>query len=202
MEAIQPWCQLDLTEVLTQILPSSFLLLLATTRLLLLLILSTRPESVSSVFAGVIMLAAVESGDVKILATLLHEACSGDSRSAVIPLLLAHPDIDVNARNKYGRPPFDSACSERASCVREMLRDSRVKVNEASSSWTPFYYAAGSGYLDVIRCWIASGRKIDLGKPGDIFITDAIGAASMNGETEVVTYWRDSRRIQRKPDIK
>jgi len=167
-------------------------------------------------------LAAVESGDVKILAelmrqdpgfdvnmgrgkfgdTLLHEACSGDSRSAVIPLLLAHPDIDVNARNKYGRPPFDSACSERASCVREMLRDSRVKVNEASSSWTPFYYAAGSGYLDVIRCWIASGRKIDLGKPGDIFITDAIGAASMNGETEVVTYWRDSRRIQRKPDIK
>jgi len=62
-------------------------------------------------FLLVIMLAAVEKGDAKELAelmrqdhgfnvnvdqdeiewTLLHYACLGDSRSAVIPLLLAHP---------------------------------------------------------------------------------------------------------------
>ena len=29
-----------------------------------------------------------------------------DSRSPVIPLLLAHPDIDVNVKNKYGETPF------------------------------------------------------------------------------------------------
>jgi len=64
---------------------------------------------------------AVESGDAKKLAelmrqnpgfkvnrnqngnmhTLLHEACYEDSRSPVIPLLLAHPDIDANAMDSY-----------------------------------------------------------------------------------------------------
>jgi len=68
------------------------------------------------------MLAAVRNGDAKELAelmrqdpgfevkmvldgherTLLHYACSGDNRSAVIPLLLAHPGIDVNVRDIYG----------------------------------------------------------------------------------------------------
>ena len=69
------------------------------------------------------MLAAIEKGDAEELAelirldppgfnvnmdqdgsggTLLHYACDRDSRSAVIPLLLAHPDIDVNVENKGG----------------------------------------------------------------------------------------------------
>jgi len=72
------------------------------------------------------MLAALESGDEKELAelmrqdpgfnvnmeqdeegwTLLHYACLTNSRSAVIPLLLAHPDIDVNLEDKFGRTPF------------------------------------------------------------------------------------------------
>ena len=43
--------------------------------------------------------------------TLLHYACVEDSRSAVIPLLLAHPDIDVNVKNKYGCTPFYYACA-------------------------------------------------------------------------------------------
>ena len=71
------------------------------------------------------MLAAVKSGDVEKLAelirqdpgfkvnqqnedgyTLLHYACNNDSRSAVIPFLLAHPDIDVNVKNMHGATPF------------------------------------------------------------------------------------------------
>jgi len=66
------------------------------------------------------MLAAVKKGDAKELAelmrqdpgfdvnmdqdgnewTLLHYACSEDSRSPVIPLLVAHPDIDVNVKDR------------------------------------------------------------------------------------------------------
>jgi len=65
------------------------------------------------------MLAAVREGDEKELAelirqdpgfdvnllngighTLLHHTCLGDRRSAVIPLLLAHPDIDVNLKEQ------------------------------------------------------------------------------------------------------
>jgi len=71
------------------------------------------------------MLAAVESGDAKELAklirqdpgfdvnmnhgdgrTLLHFACCDDRRTAVIPLLLAHPDIDVNVKDIHGSTPF------------------------------------------------------------------------------------------------
>jgi len=38
--------------------------------------------------------------------TLLHIACNRDSRSAVIPLLLAHPDIYVNVKNLGDTLPF------------------------------------------------------------------------------------------------
>ena len=76
------------------------------------------------------------------------------SRSAVIPILLAHPDIDVNVKNKYG--------------------------------FTPLWRAARYGHLDVIQWWIASGREMDFGKPGD-GKTDAIGGAKQNDETEVAT---------------
>jgi len=72
------------------------------------------------------MLAAVQNGDAKKLAELmrqdpgfkvnmavdesgnplLHHACKGDSRSTVIPLLLAHPEIDLNVKNNVGSTPF------------------------------------------------------------------------------------------------
>jgi len=38
--------------------------------------------------------------------TLFHCACYENHRSAVIPLLLAHPDIDVSVKSKYGETPF------------------------------------------------------------------------------------------------
>ena len=119
------------------------------------------------------MLAAVESGDKKKLAapirqdpgfkvnmavddgygfTLLHYAGRAESRSAVIPLLLAHPFIDVNVKNSSGETPFFSACNGRPSCVREMLKDSRVKVNEPDDDgYTPLCWAAYHGRLDVIK---------------------------------------------------
>ena len=72
------------------------------------------------------MLAAIDEGDVEELAelmrqnpgfkvnmdqdgngyTLLHYACRDSSRSAVIPLLLAHPDINVSLKTRYGETPI------------------------------------------------------------------------------------------------
>ena len=153
------------------------------------------------------MKAAVRSGDAKELAelmrqdpgfdvnmdrnrfgaSLLHYACYRDSRSAVIPLLPAHPDIDVSVKNEYGQAPFLYACGGSPSCVREMLKDSRVKVNEPDNDGcTPLWSVAANGQLDVIKWWIASGREMDLGMPGDD-ATDAFGAAKMYHMTEVVT---------------
>jgi len=84
------------------------------------------------------MLAAVNKGDAKELAelikqdlrfrvnrwvdamrrTLLHDACCESERSAVIPLLLAHPGINVNAKTEQGKTPFFLACLNGAtSCV-------------------------------------------------------------------------------------
>ena len=93
--------------------------------------------------------------------TPLHYACDGSRASAVIPLLLAHPDIDVNLKNIMGETPFYLAfASGSPSCVREMLKDSRVKLNEPNKyGYTPLWIASFNGYLDVIKWWIASGRK-------------------------------------------
>jgi len=155
------------------------------------------------------MLAAVESGDSKKLAelirqdpgfkvnidqdefgdTLLHYACGRDSRFAVIPLLLAHPDIDVNLKDKSGYTPFYYAClSGSTSCVREMMKDSRVNVNKPNGDGrTPLWHAAANGYLEVIKWWIISGREMDLGKPGDVDKTDAIRVAKKRGKLEIAT---------------
>ena len=130
------------------------------------------------------MLAAVKEGDAKELAelmrqdpgfkvnmdlneygyTLLHYACSEDSSSNGIPLLLAHPDIDVNVKNNGGRTPFYWACYGHTSCVREMLKDSRVKLNEPTNSGeTPLWIAARYAPLDthqVVDCvWEGDGSR-------------------------------------------
>ena len=86
----------------------------------------------------------------------------------MIPLLLAHPDIHVNVKNVYGQTPFYLASRNGyTSCVREMLKDSWVSVEEPSiDGFTPLYAAADYAHLDIIKWWIASGREMDLGKPG------------------------------------
>ena len=118
---------------------------------------------------------------------LLHFACDGSRSSPVIPLLLAHPDIDVNAKDKSSFTPFIWACNGHTSCVREMLKDSRVQVKESDSGGsTPLRWAATYGHVNVIKWWIASGREMDVGKPGD-WRTDAIGKSKKEGKTEVAT---------------
>jgi len=121
--------------------------------------------------------------------TFLHHACDeGENSSPVIPLLLAHPDIDVNVKSTGGQTPFYYPCLRGStSSAREMLKDSRVNVNKPRNDGiTPLWRAACNGYLDIIGWWIVSGREVDLGKPGDVDYTDAIGVAKIQGETEVV----------------
>jgi len=61
-------------------------------------------------------------------------------------------------------------------------------VNEPTNyGTTPLWSAAANGNLVIIKWWIASGREMDFGKPGDIHKTDAIGAAKYYSRPEVVT---------------
>ena len=117
----------------------------------------------------------------------LHIACENDLDS-IVSMLLAHPDIDVNQKDRFGNTPFMGAAGRgKISCVRLLLKDPRVKVNEPDyRGYTPLQHAAYNGHLDVIREWIASGREMDLGKPGDEK-TDAIGKAQARGNVKVTT---------------
>ena len=101
---------------------------------------------------------------------------------------MAHPDIDVNQKNLGGDTPFLQTCvNGRITCIQLLLKDARVKVNEPDNDgYTPLCYTAANGYLEVIKCWIASGREMDLGQPGNEE-NDAIGGAKQRGKTEVVS---------------
>jgi len=124
--------------------------------------------------------------------SVLHEACSqGDDK--VVSLLLAHPGIDVNQKDQDGSTPFKLACvGGNLRCARLLLADLRVKVNEPTNDgFTPLRWAAYRGHFKLTEWWIASGREIDLGEPGN-FYTDAIGQARtlesiLGRKAEVVT---------------
>jgi len=165
------------------------------------------------------MLAAVYGGDTKKLAelirqdpgfnvnmdqdgngwTLLHHACARDSRSPVIPLLLAHPDIDVNVKESGGHTPFYLACCGRPSCVREMLKDSRVNLNEPNK-----YGCTHSGLLLIVTALMSSsgglcpgGRSI-LGQEG--MSTRRMPWAWQGGQSSKKWWpcWRDSKVKKKK----
>jgi len=99
--------------------------------------------------------------------TALFAAC-WKGRDSVVSILLAHPDIDPNLKDENGNTPFMIASwNGNPSCVRLLLQDQLVMVNQPSDyGETPLWWAAHQGHQDVIKWWIASGREINLGKPG------------------------------------
>lgn len=115
--------------------------------------------------------------------TSLHRAAwDGDSKIAA--LLLAHPGIDVNRKNDDGLTPFCLCMGKKLnvpSCVHLLLGDYRVDLNEPDNNGcTPLWNAASIGYVYAIKRWIASGREIYLGQPGNTK-NDAILRAKDDG---------------------
>ena len=107
--------------------------------------------------------------------TALSAACF-NGHDSVVSVLLAHPDIDPNLKQKDGWTPFMTACwSGKTSGVRLLLQDQRVMINEPNiEGSTPLRWAAFKGNQDVIKWWIVSGREMNLGTPGDIDKTEVV----------------------------
>jgi len=116
----------------------------------------------------------------------LHAACR-NFHDPVVAILLDRPDVDVNQRDNNGDTPFLRACYwGNTRCVRLLLRDPRVKINILDNlGYSPLRWASRWSYLETIKVWIASGREMDLGQPGNEW-TDAIAVAEKWGKTEVV----------------
>jgi len=115
----------------------------------------------------------------------LIEACHFGYDS-IVPILLAHPGIDVNKKDSNGHTPLFRACYNGTTrCALFLLKDPRVDVKEQTANGeTAFFRAAVEGFLPIVKTWIASGREIDLGKPGNEK-TDVIAAAGRKKKLEV-----------------
>ena len=99
----------------------------------------------------------------------LHQACS-NKHSAIVSLLLAHPDVDVNLKDNFGDVPF--AYAQDGAVLRLLLADTRVKINEPNTGGeTALSQASKKGNLEAVKWIIASGRQLD----GTA--TDALNAA-------------------------
>jgi len=100
--------------------------------------------------------------------TALHLACALDG--PIVAILLAHPGINVNLKDGLGGTAFLVACYKGdLACVREMLKDSRVNLNEPEDDGcTALWYATRAGSSDMIKCcglrlegrWISGNQRM------------------------------------------
>lgn len=125
--------------------------------------------------------------------TALHLACL-HGQDEIVSLLLTAPTISVNAKNWHGNTAFKLACDgKRLSCVKMLLEDPRVNPNlPDNQGHSPLWSAAMSGFCEVVRLWIVSGREMDLGEPGNER-NDAIWAAT-NDRFGLGQEWEVPRR--------
>jgi len=118
--------------------------------------------------------------------TALHMAC-WNGHDAIVALLLAHPDIRVNQRTEVGEIPFMAACcGGNTTSIWLLLRDLRVQPNECDlEGYSPLWWAAYYGQIDLIKWWIASRREVilDMGSAN----SDALAEARNEGKLEVAS---------------
>ena len=99
--------------------------------------------------------------------TALHWA-SQNGHGDIVTLLLHHPAIDVNVKTKGDATPLAVAAEKGSPCVRLLLQDARVEVNNVAKWGDSALDKAITGfYMDTVRLFIASGRDLELGGDED-----------------------------------
>eukprot|EP00741_Cyanophora_paradoxa_P016267 tig00020911_g15706.t1 len=81
----------------------------------------------------------------------------------VVRLLLARPEVDVNARDEEGRTPlYAAAFSGGAATVQALLAAPGVDVNAGRRGATPLYGACMLHNVDAVRGQAAAGRRFQI----------------------------------------
>jgi len=92
--------------------------------------------------------------------TALHQAVGVE----IVKALLAHPDINVNCRDRKGHTPFFLLCCAKGGVpvVRLLSKDPHVDVTLADDGGcTPLWWASRFGNGNTIKWLIASGRDLE-----------------------------------------
>ena len=109
--------------------------------------------------------------------TALHHLCEGRfGKENIMKALLAHTEVNVNAKNTLGSTPLTLACANSGmlGCIKLLLKDPRVEVNMANNYgntplWTLIWNAGWTltEYLEEIKWLVAlRGDELDLEKKG------------------------------------
>jgi len=79
-----------------------------------------------------------------------------------VQVLLAHPDINVNAQVREGPTAFLFSCWKgHVAAANVLMRDPRVDITMPDDhTHTPLWYAAHWGHREVIEWLIASGSGL------------------------------------------
>jgi len=95
--------------------------------------------------------------------TALFLGCSM-GHADIVSMLLALPQVNVNAGDIYGTTPLMIACDHGASEIVDLLLgDPRLDASRCDQGGcTALWHAAFNGHLDVIKVLIASARDLDL----------------------------------------
>jgi len=129
----------------------------------------------------------MSNGELK---TPLHVACRTGS-PYLIAVLLRHPAIEVNRRNKFGATPIFVACSYGNLRVVELLLGSPdVDINVAAEDGrTPLWIASYYGYTKVMKLLMYSGKQPDALKIATYFGEElsVVQAAASRGRLEAVS---------------
>jgi hypothetical protein len=109
-----------------------------------------------------------ESLDISIGWRALHYACRGGHHE-ILSILLAHPAINVNQKDKDGHTPLHFCCFyAHIEVWKILLKDSRVDINWADDyDCTALWWACYSGHEELVKWMVAlRGDELDLEKKG------------------------------------
>jgi ankyrin repeat protein len=81
----------------------------------------------------------------------------------VIPVLLAQPKLDVEARNRQDESALMIASLKGMTDMASLLLDKGADVNKPG--WTPLHYAATGGHLQIMQFLLDNHAYIDAASP-------------------------------------